>query len=80
MLLALPVGKMAQVPFEYEAGWAPELIWKFLRRDKSPTPTGIRTSDRLARSLVTGLSAPSQKPEEICFSAVGSTGRLEKIA
>ena len=75
----------------------------FLRRDKSPTPTGIWTSDRLARSLVTVLSALSwllllftwvwklgwgedgegvwsQKPDEIRFSAVASTGRVEKMA
>jgi len=57
--VALLAGKEPLVPFEYEAGWAPELIWKFLRRDKSPTPTRIQTSDRLACSRVIVLSALS---------------------
>jgi hypothetical protein len=46
-------------------------IWTFLRRDKSPTPTGIRTSDHLARSLVNVLSALSVVPMGV---KIGSRG------
>jgi hypothetical protein len=32
---ALPLVKQHPMHFEYEAGWAPELVWVVLRRDKS---------------------------------------------
>jgi hypothetical protein len=30
-----------QVPIEQEAGWVPELVWIFLRREKSLASTRI---------------------------------------
>jgi hypothetical protein len=41
------------VPIELEAGWAPEPIWTFRKREKSLDSIGIRTPDRQLRSLVT---------------------------
>jgi hypothetical protein len=38
-----------------EAGWAPENIWKFWSREKTPVPAGIRTQDRPACNLVTTI-------------------------
>jgi hypothetical protein len=43
------------VPAEQEAGWAPEPVWTFCRRDKSPTPTKTRTSDRPAASSLVSI-------------------------
>jgi hypothetical protein len=34
----LPPGKDPSVPIEYEAGWAPELVLMFWRRDSLLTP------------------------------------------
>ena len=40
------------VPTEQEAGWAPEPISTIWKRYKFLVPTGIRTLDRPAHSLV----------------------------
>jgi hypothetical protein len=32
---ALPLGKEPQAPIEYEAGWAPEPVWRTWRRENS---------------------------------------------
>ena len=45
-----------QIPTELEAGWAPELVWSFGRREKSVAPNGIRTPDRPVRNPVTVLT------------------------
>jgi hypothetical protein len=43
MLAALPLGKVAAVPIEYEPGWAPELVWLLWKREKSLTFSGNQT-------------------------------------
>jgi len=40
------------IPTEQDAGWTPQPVWSFWRREKSPAPTGIRAPDRPARTLV----------------------------
>jgi hypothetical protein len=37
---------------EYEAGWAPELVWKFLTRENSLSHTGIQILDYPVDNLV----------------------------
>jgi len=32
------LGKEPLVPIEYEAGWAPELVWTWWQREKFTTP------------------------------------------
>jgi hypothetical protein len=54
--VALAPVKEPSVPIEWEAGWAPEPIWTFERRDKSLAPAGIRVLGRIARSLITILA------------------------
>jgi hypothetical protein len=51
----LSSGEIAHFPTDYEAGWAPELVRKFWRREKCPAPTGIGTPYRPPSSLVTIL-------------------------
>jgi hypothetical protein len=40
---ALPPGKGHPVPIGYEAGWAPEPVWKQRLEEKSSSPVGDRT-------------------------------------
>jgi hypothetical protein len=39
---ALPLGKSPPLPIGYEAGWAPESVWKLWSREKSLAPAGNR--------------------------------------
>jgi hypothetical protein len=39
-------------PFKYEAPWAPKSVWTYSTRVGYIAPTGIRTTDRSTRSLV----------------------------
>jgi hypothetical protein len=39
-----------------EAGWAPEWVWTFLRREKSLSPTRIQTPDHPDQNLVAILT------------------------
>jgi hypothetical protein len=41
------------VLIEQEAGWAPEQVWTFWRREKFLTPTGIRVANRPPCRLAT---------------------------
>jgi len=50
---ALPTGKELPVPIGYEAGFAPESIWRRLRREQFPGPAGNRAP---ARRLVVMLA------------------------
>jgi len=68
------------IPTEQDAGWAPEPVWSFWRRDKSPAPTGIRAPDRPARTLVSSdyaapapvvLSDPAL--EHLCYDSLQLT-------
>jgi hypothetical protein len=40
-------------PIDCEAGWVPEPVWMFWRREKSLAPAEIRTPDRPAHTVVT---------------------------
>jgi hypothetical protein len=53
-------GEKSPGPTEHEAVWASESIWTLWRREKFLA--GIRTSDLLARSLVTTLTTLSWLP------------------
>lgn len=44
--------KITPVPFESEAGWAPDPVWTFSKRGKFLVSDGIRNPDRPVRSLV----------------------------
>jgi hypothetical protein len=46
-------------PFEYEAGWAPELVWMFWKRVHSSVP---------ARSQTLGLAAHSLGTKQLCYN------------
>ena len=48
------------IPTELDAGWAPQLVWTFGRREKSVAPNGTRTPDRPVRNLVTVLTELSR--------------------
>jgi hypothetical protein len=49
-----------RIPTEQDAGWAPEPVLSFWRREKSPALTGIRAPDRPARTLVSSdYAAPA---------------------
>ena len=46
------------MPIQWEVGWTPEQVWAFWIRDKAFIPTGFRTPDPSASTLVsvrTGL-------------------------
>jgi hypothetical protein len=45
-------------PIEYEAGWSPEPVWTFWRREKSAFLAGNEPPDHRARSLVAMLTRP----------------------
>jgi len=42
-LAALPPGEESQVPIGWEAGWAPEPVWRRCRREEFRAPAGNRT-------------------------------------
>jgi len=42
---------LPSAPIQREAGWTPELVWTFWRREKSHILARIRTPDRPAHSL-----------------------------
>lgn len=50
---ALTVCKQPPVTRKWEDGWAPDLVWMFGRRNKSPSSDSNPTPDGLACSLVT---------------------------
>jgi hypothetical protein len=41
---ALPPRKERSVPIAYDAGWAPEPVWRLWRREKYIGPVGNQTS------------------------------------
>jgi hypothetical protein len=51
--LASRLDRFTPIPNQQEAGWAPEPVATFWRREKSLAHTGILTSDSPARSRVT---------------------------
>ena len=71
-LTAIPLGgPKSPKPIEFEAGWDPEPVWTFWKRDKSRYPAGIRTANRPSHNLVTIPTAASQDE--------GSSRRMERI-
>ena len=52
----LPRGKDPSVPIEYEAGWAPELVLMFWRRDSLQPRAEIKTPDHPHHGLLTVLN------------------------
>jgi hypothetical protein len=44
--------KITPVPLELEAGWAPDPVWTFPKRDKFLVYAGVRNPDRRVRRLV----------------------------
>jgi hypothetical protein len=53
---------LTPVPIQYEAGWAPEPVWTFWKREKPLDPTGTRTPDHSGCSLDATLSTLPQLP------------------
>jgi hypothetical protein len=50
-----PLQKGTLMSIEWEAGWAPELLWTFWRREKSLVPVGIQALDRPAHTLLLSI-------------------------
>ena len=62
--------EITPAPIEWEAGWSPEPVWTFRKRENCLVPAGIRTQGRLPCSLVTIQTTLYRLQIEVLYSVI----------